>query len=118
MTQQGCWLMVLRDRLHRALAYFSVLRPSFIFGLIIVYLPLTAAADWVPGNSMLANLFVDYGFWKAFWFSFAFFGAVWALMLTACLSLDLARDRQPADDPWLPNPEQQDRWVTLPCAVI
>ena len=114
MTQQGCWLMVLRDRLHRALAYFSVLRPSFIFGLIIVYLPLTAAADWVPGNSMLANLFVEYGFWKAFWFSFAFFGAVWALMLTACLSLDLARDRQPADDPWLPNPEQQDRWVTLP----
>lgn len=83
-----------RERLHRALAYFAVLRPSFIFGAVMVYLPLTAVHPSVPGSSMLANLFVEYGFWKGFWFGFALFGSVWALMLTACLSLDLARDRQ------------------------
>jgi hypothetical protein len=115
MTQQGSCLARGRSRLHRALAYFSVLRPSFIFGAIIVYLPLTAVHENVPGNSMLANLFVEYGFWKSFWFGFAFFGAVWALMLTTCLSLDFARDRQLNNrEQWLPDPGEVNRKVTMP----
>lgn len=115
MTEQGSYcLSRLRDHIHAGFAYFSVLRPSFIFGAIIVYLPLTALGDWMPGNSMLANLFVEYGFWKAFWFGFALLGAVWALMLTTCLSLDLARDRQHlTQDNWLPDPGPGYRSVTI-----
>jgi hypothetical protein len=102
---------------RRLLIYFAVLRPSFLIALVIVYLPLTAAADGVPGNLMLANLFVDYDFAKAFWFAFALSGAVWALMLTTCLTLDFARDRQEqqgSKQPWIPDPGQKNRWVTIP----
>jgi uncharacterized membrane protein YjdF len=105
------------NRLRRLFIYFAVLRPSFFIAFVIVYLPLTAAADWVPGNSMLANLFVDYDFMKAFWFAFALSGSVWALMLTTCLILDFARDRQDqqgVERPWLPNPPKENRWVTIP----
>jgi hypothetical protein len=100
---------------RRQFIYLAVLRPSFFIAFIIIYLPLTAAADWVYGNSMLGNLFVDYDIKKAFWFGFALWGAVWALMLTTCLTLDFARDRQyrqPLKLPWIPNPPQ--RWVTIP----
>ena len=105
------------NRLRRFFIFLAVLRPCFFIGFVIVYLPLTAAADWVPGNSMLANLFVDYDFMKAFWFAFALSGSVWALMLTTCLILDFARDRQDqqgVERPWLPNPQQETRWVTIP----
>ncbi len=104
-------------RIRRLFIFFAVLRPCFFIAFVIVYLPLTAMADWVPGNSMLANLFVDYDFMKAFWFGFALSGAVWALMLVTCLILDFTRDRQDQlhlARPWLPNPPQQDRWVTIP----
>jgi hypothetical protein len=97
--------------------YFAVLRPCYLIAFVIVYLPLTAASDRMYFNSMLANLFVDYDFLKASWFALALFGAVWALMLTTCLTLDFARDRQDqqgSERPWLPNPPQQDRWVTIP----
>jgi hypothetical protein len=110
-------LKSVREGLRRLFIYFAVLRPSIFFAIGIVYLPLTAAADSMPGNSMLANLFVDYDFVKAFWFAFALSGAVWALMLTTCLILDFARDRQDQqhlERPWLPNPPQRDRWVTIP----
>jgi hypothetical protein len=96
--------------------YFAVLRPCFLIALIILYLPLTAA-DWMYGNSMLGNLFVDYDLKKAFWFGFAVSGAVWALMLTSCLTLDFARDRQEQQDAkqrWIPDPGQENRWVTIP----
>jgi hypothetical protein len=67
---------------------------------------------------MLANLFVEYNFWKAFWFAFALSGSVWALMLTTCLLLDFARDRQQSErhtkPTWLPDPGEQNRWVTIP----
>jgi hypothetical protein len=85
--------------------------------LLIVYLPLTAAADGMPGNSMLANLFVEYDFWKAFCFAFALSGSVWALMLTTCLTLDFARDRQLDQSPrrsWVPDPGPNHRAVTIP----
>jgi hypothetical protein len=85
--------------------------------LLIVYLPLTAAADGMPGNSMLANLFVEYDFWKAFCFAFALSGSVWALMLTTCLTLDFARDRQLDQSPrrpWVPDPGPNNRAVTIP----
>ena len=110
-------LKVLGEGLRRWFIYFAVLRPCFFIGFVIVYLPLTAAADWVPGNSMLANLFVDYDFMKAFWFAFALSGSVWALMLTSCLILDFARDRQDQQGvkrPWLPNPPKENRLVTIP----
>ena len=96
-------------RIRRGLIYVAVLRPCFLIAVVIVYLPLTAIGDWVSGNSMLANLFVDYDFKKAFWFAFALSGAVWALMLTTCLTLDFARDRQDQqhlERPWLPDPPQ------------
>jgi hypothetical protein len=102
---------------RRLAIYFAVLRPSFLIGFIIIYLPLTAAGDGVPGHSMLANLFADYDFSKAFWFAFALSGAVWALMLTTCLALDFARDRQDqqgSKQPWLPDPGHENRWVTIP----
>src|SRR6266508_1037895 len=111
------WLMFEAGRIRRVFIYFAVLRPCFLMGSIIIYLPLTAIADWMPGNSMLANLFVDYDFAKAFWFGFAASGAVWALMLITCLILDFARDRQDQQRlarPWLPNPPQENRWVTIP----
>ena len=111
------WLMFEAGRIRRLFIYFAVLRPCFLIGSIIVYLPLTAIADGMPGNSMLANLFVDYDFAKAFWFGFAVSGAVWALMLITCLILDFARDRQDQQRlarPWLPNPPQENRWVTIP----
>ena len=110
-------LKLLGGGLRHLFIYFAVLRPCFFIAFIIVYLPLTAAADWVPGNSMLANLFVDYGFVKAFWFAFALSGSVWALMLNTCLILDFARDRQDqqgVERPWLPNPPKKNRWVTIP----
>jgi hypothetical protein len=103
--------------LKRQLIYLAVLRPSFFFALIIVYLPVTAAADWVPGNSMLANLLVEYDFWKAFCFAFALSGTVWALMLTTCLTLDFARDRQVDESGrhrWVPDPGPKNRWVSVP----
>lgn len=110
-------LMFEAGRIRRLFIYFAVLRPCFLIASVILYLPLTAAADWVPGNAMLANLFVDYDFMKAFWFGFAVFGAVWALMLITCLILDFARDRQDQQRlvrSWLPNPPQENRWVTIP----
>ena len=110
-------LKLLGEGLRRLFIYIAVLRPCFFIAFVIVYLPLTAAADWVPGNSMLANLFVDYDFTKAFWFAFALSGSVWALMLTTCLILDFARDRQDqqgVERPWLPNPPKENRWVTIP----
>ena len=69
------------EGVRRLPAYLAVLRPCFFIALIIVYLPLTASCDKIWGNSLLANLFVEYGFWKAFWFGFPLFGAVWALCL-------------------------------------
>ena len=99
------------------LIYLAVLRPCFFIAIVIVYLPLTAARDWMPLNGMLGNLFVEYNFKKAFWFAFALSGAVWALMLTTCLTLDFARDRQDQQRlrlPWLPNPPQHERWFTIP----
>src|SRR4051812_14723489 len=99
------------------LKFIALLRPSFFIGFLIIYLPLTAASDRMYFSSMLGNLFVDYDFWKAFWFSLALFGAVWALMLTTCLTLDFARDRQNqqgAKQPWIPDPGEENRWVTIP----
>jgi hypothetical protein len=110
-------LKLLPGALRRLFIYFAVLRPCFLIAFIIIYLPLTAAADGVPGNSMLANLFVDYDLPKAFWFAFALSGAVWALMLTTCLTLDFARDRQDqqgSKQPWIPDPGPENRWVTIP----
>lgn len=94
----------------RFLGYFSVLRPSFVFGLIIFYLPLTAL-ELVPGSSMLGNLFVEYRFSYGFWFGLALFGAVWAVMITAGLTLDIERDRT---DSWVYDPGRKRRRVTIP----
>lgn len=77
----------------RFFTYFAALRPSFFFGLLIAGLPLTAIPG-APLGSMLGNLFADYHrFSEAFLFGAAVFGAAWALMLTAGLSLDLERER-------------------------
>jgi hypothetical protein len=105
------------NRLRRWFIYFAVLRPSFFIAFIIIYLPLTAVSNRMYFNSMLANLFVDYDLSEAFWFALALFGAVWALMLTTCLTLDFARDRQKQQDAkqsWIPDPGQKNRWVTIP----
>ena len=111
-TEQAFWWVV--EKFRRGFVYFAVLRPSFIFGAIIVYLPLTAYHEQVPGSAMLANLFVEYDFWKGFWFGFALFGAVWAHMLTTCITLDFARDRQSPLDSWLPDPGKSERSVAIP----
>lgn len=108
-------MSALAEWIRRRLVYFAVLRPSYIFGLIVFCLPLTAMHERVPGNSMLGNLFVEYHFGDGFWFGLALFGAVWAVMLTACLSLDIERDRQlQSNDTWIPDPDKNNRKVTIP----
>jgi hypothetical protein len=96
----------IRDRVIRGLGYFAVLRLTFVFGFLVMGLPLTAiervGGVHVPLNSMLGNLFVDYGFGYAWAFGFALWGAVLAIMLTACLMLDIERDRQ---DGWIHDPD-------------
>jgi hypothetical protein len=103
--------------LHYVFAYFSVLRIPIVFGIGIVLLPLTAFS-WMPGNSMLGNLFVEYSGFYGFWFGLALFGAVWAVMLTAGLTLDIERDRQgkPSQNTtaWIPDPGPTLRLVTIP----
>src|SRR5437773_193452 len=97
--------------LVRHLGYAAVLRLSWVFGLIIVYLPL-AVMCWVPGHSMLGNLFVEYSFFQALGLGFPLFLSVWAVMLTTCLTLDVERARPKCwiDDPWN---QQKERWVTI-----
>ena len=115
-------LLRMADVLLRGLAYFAVLRPSFVFGAIVVYLPLTVFY-WAPGHNILGNLFVDYGFGEGFWFGLALYAAVWAVMLTTCLILDGERDRNSQSDQGRePNPDSgfvhdpgpDKRGVTIP----
>jgi len=104
------WVLV--ERLRRGFAYFAVLRPSYFFGALIFFLPLSAINNCFP---MLGNLFVEYGFVQGFWFGLALWGAVWAVMLTACLTLDMARDRQRSSaHAWIPDPGKNNRWVSVP----
>lgn len=101
-------------RIWHGLGYFSVLKPSFVFGLTILGLPVAALElKWLPSvfNFMFGNLFVEYTFGDGFWVGFSLFGAVWAVMLTACLTLDLERDRP---CPWIPDPGANRRCVTIP----
>ncbi|MBI3801942.1 MAG: patatin-like phospholipase family protein [Deltaproteobacteria bacterium] len=99
----------------RLLGNFSVQRPFYIFGAIILYLPVTALKNIFgfepPGHSVLGNLFVEFRFWDGFWFGFALLGAVWATMLTACLNLDGERD---LPDRWTYNLPRNRRRVTIP----
>jgi hypothetical protein len=105
-------------RVTRWLGYFAALRPSYAFGAVIAVLPLTTLPG-APLGSMVGNLFVDYGFWEAFWFGVALFGAAWAVMLTAGLGLDAERDRT---DSWVHDPEDDRppgaRWVTVPIGRV
>ena len=95
----------------RHLAYFAVLRPSFVFGAVLLFLPLTAIAT-MPLSSVLGNLLVDYDFWPAFWLGVTLFPTVWSLMFTTCLLLDSERHR---DDGWIHDPgDAPRRTVTLP----
>jgi hypothetical protein len=113
-----------RVRLWRFVGYFAALRPIFVLGLIVTCLPLTTIPRVLAGT-MLGNLFVEYGFWQAFWFGAVLFGAVWALMFLAGLSLDAERDR---DDRWVYDPQRDqtppsvrrvsvpiDDWRTVAC---
>ena len=102
--------------LRRQLSYLAVTRPSVVFGLIILYVPLTYFT-WVPGNSMLGNLFDDYTYGWGFWLGFALFGAVWAVMLTTGLLLDGERDRA---DSWVYDPAKHDgeRCVSIPLKSV
>src|SRR4029453_7306690 len=90
-----------RVRLWRLVGYFAALRPIFVLGLAVTCLPLTTIPRLLAGT-MLGNLFVEYGFWQAFWFGAVLLGAVWSLMFLAGLSLDAERDR---DDRWVYDPE-------------
>ena len=111
------WIPRVAGGVRHLFIYMAVLRPCLLIGVVIIYLPLTAISDRMYFNSMLANLFVDYDSSEAFWFGLALFGAVWALMLTTCLTLDFARDRQDqqgAKQRWIPDPGQENRWVTIP----
>jgi hypothetical protein len=90
-----------RVRLRRFAGYFAALRPIFVLGLVVTCLPLTTIPRVLAGT-MLGNLFVEYGFWQAFWFGAVLLGAVWSLMFLAGLSLDAERDR---DDRWVYDPE-------------
>jgi hypothetical protein len=88
-------------RLWRLVGYLAVLRPIVVLGAIVTCLPLTTLPRVLAGT-MVGNLFVEYGFWQAFWFGAVLLGAVWSLMFLAALSLDAARDRS---DRWVYDPE-------------
>jgi hypothetical protein len=109
--------MVMSGRcIQRALAYFSVLRPSVVFGLIVFCLPFTAYEFSVfPDflNGTFGNMFVEYRLWDGFWFGLALFGAVWAVMLTTCLILDTERDGQ-YGLVYDPSKDGKKRRVTVP----
>jgi len=98
--------------LVRQLSYSAVLRLSWVFALLIAFLPL-AVFTWVPGHSMLGNLFVEYSFFQALGLGVPLFLSVWAVMLTTCLTLDVerARSQRWIDDPWDHN---KDRAITIP----
>jgi hypothetical protein len=102
-------------RFVRILSNFAVQRPFYLLAAIIFYLPLTGLEKIFgiepPGHLMFGNLFVDFRFWDGAWFSFALFGAVWAVMLTACLNLDGERD---LPDRWIFNLDKNLRRVTIP----
>ena len=102
-------------RFVRILSNFAVQRPFYVLAAIIFYLPLTALEKIFgiepPGHLMFGNLFVDFRFCDGFWFSFALFGAVWAIMLTACLNLDGERD---LPDRWIFNLDKNLRRATIP----
>lgn len=99
--------------LERRLGYLSLLRPLLIFAALIVLLPLTALSEHIPGHAVVGNLFVEYGFQYGFYFGLALLGAVWAVMHTVCLTLDVERDR---DDTWIYDPKKHGghRLVTSP----
>jgi hypothetical protein len=108
-------LTAARVRLWRLVGYLAVLRPIVVLGVIVTCLPLTTVPHVLAGT-MLGNLFVEYGFWQAFWFGAVLLGAVWSLMFLAGLSLDAARDRS---DRWVYDPEhdptrQSPRRVSIP----
>jgi hypothetical protein len=111
-----------RVRLWRLVGYLAVLRPIVVLGAIVTCLPLTTLPRVLAGT-MVGNLFVEYGFWQAFWFGAVLLGAVWSLMFLAALSLDAARDRSdrwvydPEHDPTAPSPRRVsipiDDWRTV-----
>jgi hypothetical protein len=74
-----------RVRLRRFAGYFAALRPIFVLGLVVTCLPLTTIPRVLAGT-MLGNVFVEYGFWQAFWFGAVLLGAVWSLMFLAGLA--------------------------------
>jgi hypothetical protein len=88
--------------------YADVLRPTWIFGAVIVLLPLTALFD-IVGSPMVGNLFADYGFLESLIFAATLLSAAWALLLTAGLSLDGLRDRKEIGEP-----KRGQRWLTIP----
>src|SRR4029450_6089744 len=90
----------IRTRLWRVVGYFAALRPIFVLGLVVTCLPLTTIPRILAGT-MLGNLFVEYGFWQAFWFGAVLLGTVWSLMFLAGLSLDAEGDR---GDDWVYDP--------------
>jgi hypothetical protein len=102
-TRAPLWTFLagIRVRVGRFIGYAAALRPIFVLGLIVTCLPLTTLPNGLAGT-MLGNLFVEYGFWQAFWFGAVLLGAVWSLMFLAGLSLDAERDR---DDRWVYDPE-------------
>src|SRR4029453_4824694 len=90
----------IRTRLWRVVGYFAALRPIFVLGLVVTCLPLTTIPRILAGT-MLGNLFVEYGFWQAFWFGAVLLGTGWSLMFPAGLSLDAEGDR---GDDWVYDP--------------
>src|SRR6266446_4439123 len=98
------------SRFFQVLGNFAVQRPFYVLGALVAGFPFTAI-DGFPGHAMLGNLFVEYYFTLAFWLGFALFGAVWAIMLTACLNLDGERDLA---DRWTYNLPREERRVTIP----
>ena len=101
----------------KVIVNFAVQRPFYVLAAIIVCLPLTALEKIAligepPGHLMFGNLFVDFKLWDGFWFGFALFGAVWGVMLTACLNLDGERDL--LDRPLCDNLDKTRRRVTIP----
>src|SRR5262245_66057053 len=91
-------------RARRFLVYFAALRPIFVLGFLVAYLPLTTI-PWMPGSTMLGNLFVEYGFWEALQFGAALLTAAWTLALLAGLALDAERDVQRAHHPKAHHPK-------------
>jgi hypothetical protein len=81
-----------REVVRRYVRLISTLKYSLIFGLLLVYLPLTAC-DKFPLHNLLGGLFVELDRWTIFFIATLMFAAMWSLAFTQGITIDSIEGR-------------------------